>query len=76
MSTQVDANHEELLGDLRNLLGPGHETLLRIGLVFGVVEMSWNLAWQLTRNPSPQATTEFDWWVQVARDAIRSGLFD
>lgn len=75
-STQVDATHEELLEDLRDLLGPGHETLLRIGLVFGVVEMGWNLAWQLTRHPSPIATTEFDWWVQAAREAAQSGVLD
>ena len=75
-STQVDATHEELLDDLRDILGPGHEALLRIGVVFGVVEMGWNLAWQLTRHPSPQATTEFDWWVQAAQADIHSGLFD
>lgn len=75
-STQVDATHEELLNDLRDLLGPGHEALLRIGLAFGVVEMGWNLAWQLTRHPSPLATSEFDWWVQAARDAAQSGLLD
>ena len=50
-STQVDATHEELRDDLRDILGPGHEALLRIGVVFGVVEMGWNLAWQLTRHP-------------------------
>jgi len=73
-ATQVDATHEELLDDLRDILGPDHEALLRIGLVFGVVEMGWNLAWQITRHPSPQATTEFDWWVQAALAASEWGL--
>ncbi|MFZ1410744.1 MAG: phosphotransferase [Micropruina sp.] len=75
-SGQVEATRDDLVSDLRDLLGPGQEELLQVGLVFGVVELGWNLAWQLAHHPSPQTSAEFDWWVHAARAAANAGCFD
>jgi hypothetical protein len=73
-AAQVDATPEEILDDLRAVSGPAHdEALLRLGLVFGVVEMGWNLAWHLKSRPSPEPRAVFDWWIEAARRGAATG---
>lgn len=72
---QVEATLEQILDDLRGLWGDAHDdVLLQAGLVFGVVEMGWNLGWYLAHDPSPAAQATFDWWVQAARAGVATGL--
>jgi hypothetical protein len=74
-STQVRATHDELLDDLRALDRDAHnEDLLLLGLVFGVVEMGWRLAYDVALHPLPAARDEFDWWIEAARDGLATGL--
>lgn len=65
-----------MLDDVRAVLGNGpgaDEDVVRAGLVFGVVEMGWNLAWQVAQD-APAARDTFDWWVEAARRGAGTGL--
>jgi hypothetical protein len=74
---QVDATRDEILDDLRAMWGEDHdEQLLRVGLAFGVVEMGWNLSWNLANKPTPTARDAFDWWIDAARQALASSLLE
>ena len=73
--SRVDATRDELVEDVAAVLGPSGAEALRIGLVFGVVEMGWNLAWHLSEHPSDRTREVFDWWIQAARDSASTGAF-
>jgi hypothetical protein len=70
---QVEASREDILDDFRELRAERHdEDLLRLGLVFGVVEMGWNLALAASEHPDRRA--DLDWWVAAAQRAMVEGL--
>lgn len=73
-ANQVLATREVVLDDLRTLWGNrAHEAMLQLGLVLGVVEMGWNLAWH-TAKDTPGAREAFDWWIAAARRGADTGL--
>lgn len=74
-ASQVSATREEILDDIRRLMGERHdEDAMRLGLVQGVVEMGWNMALHATEHGGTEALETFEWWVGAARRARTTGL--
>lgn len=74
-ASQVRATREEILDDIRRLMGERHdEDTMRLGLVHGIVEMGWNMALHATEHGSTEALETFEWWVGAARRARTTGL--
>jgi Phosphotransferase enzyme family len=72
---QVDATHDEVLADLRVIRGPNHdERALHLGLICGLVELGWNLAWHVVEHPDEVNRRTLDWWVEATRRGLATGL--
>jgi hypothetical protein len=74
-ASQVDASPDLLLADIEDMWGERHpQQYLTLGLLGGVVEMGWNLAYHATENPDTQSRDAFEWWVEAARRSAATGL--
>ncbi len=72
---QVAATREEILEDIRRLMGERHdEEVMRLGLLHGIVEMGWNMAFHATEHGDSEALETFEWWVDAARRARSTAL--
>lgn len=74
---QVAARPDEVLEDLRTIRGPNRdERALSLGLLWGLVELGWSLAWHVVEDPDEARRRTLDWWIAGARRGIATGLLD
>lgn len=72
-ASQVRASREQILDDVRSLTRDhADEESIRLGLLGGLVEMGWNMAWHAAEHPGAASQEELDWWVAAAVHALET----
>jgi hypothetical protein len=77
--SNVDATHEQLLDDYRELSGADHDELaFRLALLCTLCDLGWNKALDAADHDDPakraREAAELEWWVAQARQTLDAGL--
>lgn len=79
--SNVEASHDEILDDFRELSGDAHdEVALRLAFLATLCDFGWNKALDAAEHPDPAKRSaeaaELAWWCARARETLDAGLVE